>query len=306
MADELLKVIAFNGQVRGVVAETKSVVERLRQVHDTGPTVTAALGRVATGALLLAAMLEKVTEREPVLTVRVAGDGPAGAVLATASPHGWVRGFAENPRLGAPTREDGKLDVGSVVGSSGTFEVTRDPGYGIPYRGVVPLRTGEIGEDLAYYLKESEQTPSAVGLGVFLVPEGKVTHAGGFIMQLMPGVDDEDAAELEQRVLDFGAVTTRFREGATPKDIATEIFPRGCQIVERTHVRFRCGCSMQRVERALKLLGTSEVRSVLAQSLQEPVFLTCEFCHKSYPAKPALLQRLLAELRREGRTGESG
>lgn len=293
----MLRALAFNGLVRAVVAETTTAVESLRQIHDPSPTVTAAMGRVATGALLLAATLEKVTRREPVLTVRFAGDGPVGNIVATASPRGWVRCLVDNPHASAPARPDGKLDVRGVVGSSGTLEVARDVGSGVPYSGIVPIVSGEIGEDFAHYLNESEQTPSAVALGVFVVPQGKASHAGGYLIQLLPGLADETRNRLERRIRKMDAVTTLFRNGVSPDDLVERLFPEGCQILDRQQVDFRCGCSMEKVERALKLLGSEEVRSLWRQSSQEPVSLTCHFCRSEYAVSPQTLQRLLDELR---------
>ncbi len=297
MADELLKVMAFDGKVRAVVAETTASVDRLRAIHEASPTVTAALGRVATAALLLASTVEKVTHREPVLTVRVAGDGPAGTLLATASPAGWLRALVDNPQAMAPPRADGKLDVRGVVGTSGTFEVARDPGTGVPYQGVVPLVSGEIAEDFAHYLAESEQVPSAVGLGVHVLPEARVSHAGGFLVQLLPGLPDDEVTAIEERVNEVGAVTARLREGASPADIVERVFPGGCQVLERQPVRFFCGCSEERVERALKLLGEGEILGLLRDSGRAPVSLTCNFCHTGYAVGPGDLKRLLDELR---------
>jgi molecular chaperone Hsp33 len=299
VTDELLKIVAFGGNVRVVVADSTRAVEELRRIHDSSPTVTAALGRVATGALLLASTLEKVTRREPVLTMRVSGDGPAGTLLATASPAGWLRALVQNPHVTAPGRADGKLDVSAVVGARGTLEVARDLGVGVPYQGVVELVSGEIGEDIAHYLAESEQLRSAVGVGVHVLPEARVAHAGGYLVQLLPGVAEDDAAELETRVRALGAVTTRLREGFTADDIARELFPDGCQILERQRVKFRCGCSQDRVERAVKLLGSGEIRELIVQSRTEPVYLTCHFCRRSYPVTPVTLHRLLQELSHE-------
>jgi len=296
VADELLKVVAFDGRVRAVVAETTQAVEELRRIHDASPTVTAALGRVATGAMLLAASLEKVTRREPVLTLKIAGDGPAGTMMATASPAGWMRALVDNPQAMTPARSDGKLDVRSVVGTSGTVEVARDLGTGVPYQGVVPIVSGEIAEDLVHYLAESEQIPSAVGLGVHVVPEPRVTHAGGYLLQRFPDMAEDEVAELEGRISSLGAVTKRLRDGETLDDLVGELFPQGCQVLERQQVRFHCGCSMDRVERALKLLGAAEISGLIRHSRTEPVSLTCHFCRAAYPVTPDRLKRLLSEL----------
>ncbi len=298
MADELLRGTALGGRARFAAAETTSVVEKLREIHDLSPTVSAALGRVATGALLLAATLEKLTAREPVVTVEVEGDGPAGRLVATASPAGWVRGFARNPRATAAARGDGKLDVAAVVGRNGTLTVTRDPGIGEPWRGTVPLRSGEIARDLARYLHDSEQLPSAIGLGVFVVPEGRVAHAGGWLVQLLPGVADDEAGALADRVRRLGPVTAQLRAGRGPEAWLHDLFPDGYEVLGRTPVRFECGCSRERVEKALRLLGQAEVRSLLEEARRkgEPAELRCEFCRAVYPVPPADLERLLREL----------
>jgi len=298
MADELLRGTALDGRARFAVADTTAAVETLREIHDLSPTVTAALGRVATGALLLAATLEKLSAREPVVTVEVEGDGPAGRLVATASPAGWVRGFARNPRASVPARDDGKLDVGAVVGRNGMLTVTRDPGIGEPWRGVVPLQSGEIARDLARYLHDSEQLPSAVGLGVFVVPEGHVTHAGGWLVQLLPGVSEREADDLAERVRQLGPVTARLRAGRGPRSWLADLFPGGFEILETNPVRFACGCSRERVEKALRLLGPREVRSLLeeARRKNEPAELQCEFCRARYPVSPDDLARILREL----------
>jgi molecular chaperone Hsp33 len=294
--DELIRVVAEEGGARAIVARTTRAVEELRSIHDTSPTVTAALGRVATGALLMAASLEKVTRREPVLTVEIEGDGPAGKILATASPAGWVRGMARNPAADRPVRGDGKLDVSGVVGTRGTLSVARDLGYGQPYRGVVPLVSGEIAIDLATYLRESEQTPSAVALGVMVVPEGRVSHAGGLLVQLMPGMPEDSAVGLEERLRSLGEVSAQLRSGNGPLEWLGRIFPGGYEISERRPVAFRCGCSLDRVERALKLLGAGEIRQLLEGAAAKPAEVVCEFCRTRYHLPRAELARLLLEL----------
>ncbi len=301
MADELIHALAFEGRARVVAAETTSTVEELRGIHYLSPTASAALGRVATGALLLATALEKVTEREPVLTIEVEGNGPIGRVLATASPRGWVRALARNGSADVVPRPDGKLDVGGLVGRQGTLSVARDLGNGQPYRGVVPLVNGEVATDLAHYLRDSEQIPAAVVLGVMVARDRGVTHAGGLVVQLLPGVPEHEADALSARLREFGEVTTQLRAGQRPLDWLDRLFPGGYDVLERRRVEFRCGCSMDRVERALKLLGPSEVTALLRQTerQQQPAQVTCEFCHKSYRLQGEDLQRLLAELRDE-------
>lgn len=304
--DELVRGIAMNGGARVVAARTTSLAEELRAIHDPSPAVTAALGRVATGALLLASFLEKVSAKEPVLTIEVEGNGPAGKLMATASPSGWVRGLVKNPAADMPPRPDGKLDVGGVVGHHGTFSVARDLGFGQPYRGVVPLVSGEIGIDLAHYLRDSEQKPTAVALGVFVANTAEVRHAGGLIVQLLPGVSEDDARDLEQRMIALGDITRQMRAGAGPTEWLGTLFPGGYELTDRMDVRFRCGCSMDRVERALKLVGPDEIAALLHLAESRPATVTCEFCRTVYTLDRGELARLLLEAREEQRARRGG
>ncbi len=296
MSDHLIRAVGLGARVRAIAAVTTNAVERLRSIHDPGPDVTGALGRAATGALLLAAMLEKVTNREPILTVQIIGDGPAGRIVATASPAGWVRAMVANPTATAPARPDGKLNVSGVVGTTGQLVVTRDPGVGEPYEGVVPLTTGEIANDIAHYLNDSEQVPSAVVLGVFAESSGRVGHAGGYMLQVLPGVSDGEADQLTQRVKDLGAVTAQLAQGEGPHRWLERLFPDGFGVLAQVPVRFLCGCSRSRVERALKLLGRDEMQSLLESHHGQPVQLTCEFCKTEYVVPAPDLARLLLEL----------
>jgi len=282
MSDELIRALGLGGRVRAVAAVTTDTVETLRELHDPSPATTAALGRTATAALLLAASLEKVTGREPVLTLEIDGGGPAGRLVATASPAGWVRAMVANPTAESEPRDDNKLPVAGVVGARGTLSVTRDAGSGEPYRGVVPLTTGEIATDVAHYLNDSEQTPSAVALGVFVVPEGKVTHSGGLALQVLPGVDDAEADALRDRVQELGTITSRLRRGEGPDEWLAQLFPEGFEILERLPARFHCGCSAERVESALRLLDEADVRDLLDRSLHQKVTLKCGFCNREY------------------------
>jgi len=293
--DELIRALALDGRARIVAARTTHLVEELRAVHGASPPVTAALGRAATGALLLASLLEKVTRREPVLTLEIDGDGPAGRIVATASPAGWVRGFARHPAADAPP-VNGKLGVAGVVGTAGSLSVVRDIGSGEPYRGVVPLVSGEIAQDLAYYLRESEQTACAVALGVFVSSTGAVTHAGGYLVQLLPETSDADAVELERRARELGEVTRQLRDGRGPGDWLAQMFPAGFELVERYPVEFRCSCSPERVDTALKLLGPAELRELIQDAREQPVEVACGFCRKTYQLERPHLEGLLREI----------
>lgn len=290
--DYMVRATAHGGLVRAFAIDARGVVADLHRIHSTEPAVTAALGRLATGALLFGSMQK---ERRHAVSVRVKGDGPAGTLLATANGNGEVRGLVANPQTGIEqVKTNGKLNVSGVVGTSGRLTVTRDLGMRQPYVGVVELISGEIGEDLAHYLLSSEQTPSAVGLGVFVSRTGEVVAAGGYIVQLMPGVADRDAAEIEHSISSLPHPTTMLREGDSPEDVLGRIFAGDIELQDRVPVRFHCPCSRERVERALLLLGTAELREILDKDRNQGFTeVTCEFCTKRYELSTAELGELI-------------
>jgi molecular chaperone Hsp33 len=297
--DHLIRAVALDGRARVVAALTTDIAEELRRVHDPSPQVAAALARISTGALLLAATLEKVTSREPVLTLEADGGGPAGRIVATASPAGWVRAMATNPLAATPRKVDGDLDVAGVVGRGGQLAVTRDSGHGDPYRGVVDLVSGDLAKDLAVYLSESEQSPAAVVFGVLVIPEGRVAVAGGMLIQLLPGVSNEEAENLVDHISELGALSSRIADGDGPREWLATVFPDGCTILDEIPVRFLCGCSTERVEAALKLLGVGEIRAAMDEDNDRRAELTCGFCHEKYTLPHKRLRELLAELEAE-------
>lgn len=294
MSDHLVRGLGLDGRVRAVAASTTAVAQELRRIHEPTRTVTTALGRLATGALLLAASLEKVTRREPVLTLEMDGGGPAGRIFATASPAGWVRAFVTNPGATVAPTEDGRLDVGGLIGRDGHLSVTRDLGSGRPYRGVVPLFTGEVAQDLAWYLTESEQSPAAVVLSVSVERHGEVSAASGLLLQLLPGVSEDEAGELTGRVRGLGSLA---EAGGGPMAWLESLFPGGFEDVETAAVQFRCGCSKDRVLSALKLIGAREVGELLRGAERgTPAVLTCEFCRTPYEVSTDELRAVLDEI----------
>ncbi len=294
MQDHLVRGIGLEGRVRAVAADTTTVARELRRIHQPSRTVTTALGRLATGALLLAASLEKVTRREPMLTLEMDGGGPAGRIFATASPAGWVRAFVSNPEAIAAPTEDGRLDVGAVIGREGHLSVTRDLGAGRPYRGVVPLFTGEVAKDLAWYLTESEQSPAAVVLSVSVEADGEVSSASGVLLQLLPGVSEVEARRLTDRVHELGPLAAA---GGGPREWLDRLFPADFDDLERRPVEFRCGCSKERVLTALKLIGAREVGQLVRDAESGmPTEMTCEFCRTCYPVAIDELRSVLDEI----------
>ena len=288
--DYLVRATALDERVRAFALDATGVVGELQRRHDTYPAVTAALGRTAMGALLLAA--SSLKEEEQVLTVEVKGGGPAGRIIATANGRGEVRGLVSNPRVHAESR-NGKLNVSGVVGGEGYLSVTRDLGMRETYQGTVELRSGEIGDDLAYYLLQSDQTPSAVGVGVFVVPDGSVEAAGGYLVQLLPGLSDDEVGEIERRVGSLPHPTTLIREGVTPEQVLETIFPDGFELLDRYPVAFRCPCSRERFESAIASLGAEEIRRIIDEEEQPFTEVVCHFCNEAYHFTPGQMQDIL-------------
>ncbi|MGH7578395.1 MAG: Hsp33 family molecular chaperone HslO [Longimicrobiales bacterium] len=288
----LVRATAYGGRVRAFSIDTTDVVGDVHRLQGTEPAVTAAIGRLATGALMFGAMLKHADHS---VTVRIQGDGPAGTLLASANGHGDVRGLVSNPTTNVDQVRDGKLNVSGVVGRNGRLTVARDLGMRRPYVGVVELVSGEVGEDLAHYLASSEQTPTAVGIGVFVKPSGAVEAAGGYMLQLLPGVGDSEAAEIEAMVNRLPHPTTMLRSGDSPEDILERIFPGGFELIDRRPVRFHCPCSKERVERSLMLLGADELRAILDNDAARGVTeVVCEFCAARYELDRAEIEMLIA------------
>jgi molecular chaperone Hsp33 len=276
----LIRATALNGKVRALALNSTDAVRELARLQSTAPAATAALGRVATAALLLGSMLKKESH---LVTVQVRGDGPAGVVLASANGRGEVRGLIGNPHPDVPETVDGKLNVAGVVGTSGRLTVIKDLGLREPYNSTVELVSGEIGKDFAYYFARSEQTPSAVGLGVFVDRAGQVEAAGGYLIQMLGGVAEDDVEAIERQVASLPHPTSMIRSGETPEDMLGRVFGDGFQMLDRTPVRFHCPCSRDRAERALILLGPGEIDGIMdQQALRGHSDVTCEFCGANY------------------------
>jgi molecular chaperone Hsp33 len=295
----LVRATALDDRVRAFALNATDVVAELRDRHDTGPVVTAALGRTAMGSLLLAAAALK--EPEQVLTVEVKGNGPAGLILATANGAGEVRGLVSRPHadveLASAGRPDGKLDVRSVVGTEGFLSVTRNLGMRDTYQGMVELRSGEIGEDLAYYLVQSEQIPSAIGVGVLATPDNLVAAAGGYMVQLLPGLSEEEIAVIERRISALPHPTRLLREGTSPEGILGRIFPEGFTELDRYPVRFACPCSRERFEAGIVSLGAEEVRRIIEEEDAPYTEAVCHFCNETYRFSPDEMREILEAAR---------
>jgi molecular chaperone Hsp33 len=276
----LVRATALDGRVRAFALHATGVVSEMRARHATSDVMTAALGRTAMGALLIAAASLK--EEDQVLTVEVRGNGPAGRILCTANGRGEVRGMAANPAADAPDLRPGKMHVAGVVGTEGYLSVTKDLGMKESYSGTVELLSGEIGEDLAYYLTKSEQTPSGVGVGVHVARDGAVVAAGGYLVQLLPGLGDDEITAIEERMAALPSPTELIRAGSGPEDILQRIFGDAWELGDRTAVAFRCPCSRERFEAAIVSLGEAEIERIIAEEEHDRTEVVCHFCNEHY------------------------
>jgi molecular chaperone Hsp33 len=275
MRDYLIRGIALGGKVRVFGVQSTGVVAELQRRHDTWPTATAALGRAVSAGLMMGAMLKG----EDKLTIQVKGDGPIGQIVVDANANGEVRGYVDNPHVDLPLNEAGKLDVAGAVGREGSIYIIKDLGLKEPYRGSVPIISGELGEDFTYYFAKSEQTPSAVAVGVLVNPDGTVRASGGFIIQLMPGMTDEEISEIESNLSKLRPVTELLDNGLSIESIVSQVVDN-VEILETMDAVFRCQCSDERVERTLISLGKAEIEQLLRE--EEKVEVVCHFCNEAY------------------------
>jgi molecular chaperone Hsp33 len=292
-SDYLVRSTAFGGRVRAFALTATGLVAEMQQRHETAPAASAALGRSAMGALLLGAASLK--EPEQMLTVEVRGGGPIGRILCTATGGGEVRGMVSNPGAHAPSVSAGKLNVAGVVGTSGYLSVTKDLGMREPYQGMTELRSGEIGDDLAYYLLKSEQVASAVGVGVFVETDGAVSAAGGFLVQLLGGLADDEIGAIEAQLGALPHPTSLIHDGVSPEALLERVFGDDHDVIDRYPVRFHCPCSMDRFEAAIVSLGAEEVSRIIEEEEQPFTEVVCHFCNDAYRFSPERMRSILEE-----------
>ncbi|MEO8572329.1 MAG: Hsp33 family molecular chaperone HslO [Pyrinomonadaceae bacterium] len=291
--DKLIHGTAAEGTIRILSAITTDIVSEAVRRHQTSPTASAALGRVMTGTLLMAATLKDFDR----LSTRIECSGPIGGIIAEATRDGSVRGYVKNPDAELPPRDDGKFDVAGIVGE-GMFYVIRESGFDIglhhdPYVGSVPIVSGEVAEDFAYYLAKSEQIPSAVMLGVLLQnAEPYVRSAGGVFVQMMPGANEHLITMIEDSIAHAPHLTTVIDENATPEDLARLALGEiDFEILEEKEVAFRCNCSIERARSLISALGKTEVESMLADD--KGAVMSCGFCSEVYQLDEGDLEDML-------------
>ena len=291
--DKLVQGIAAEGSIRVFAAITTDTVAEAIRRHKTSPTVSAALGRTMTGALMMGSTLKELDR----LTVKIESDGPVGGITAEANADGKVRGYVKNPVAELPSNAHGKFDVSGIVGK-GTFYVIREAGFEIglrpePYVGSVPIVSGEIAEDFAYYLAKSEQIPSAVLLGVLLNnAEPYVKASGGVMVQMLPGANEHLITMIEETIAHAPHLTSMIDHATQPSDlIKLALRDIDFQILEEKDVTFECTCSMDRAVAMVEALGRTEVASMLAE--QGGATMNCGFCNEVYTLSESDLSSLL-------------
>lgn len=289
MGDHLFRVLADEINVRAFVCVTTDTSRDICSRHGARPTAAVALARAVTGGVLLGALL-KGRER---VALKLEGNGPLGKILVEADSLCRVHGSVGNPNVDLPLK-DGRFDVAGALGQAGLLTVTKDLLLKKPYQGVVNLQTSEIAEDLAYYLTDSEQTPSAVGLTALPDEHGAIAVAGGFLVQSLPSADETVLAEVSARIGTLPPLAAFFGPEGDPLDVLRHVFGDiAFEVLGRQEVSFFCGCSRDRVEQALVTLGVEEIEKLAAQG--EHTEITCEFCRRVYTLSARDLLRLARE-----------
>ncbi len=277
MSDYIVRATAANNQIRAFAITSKELVEEARIRHNTSPVMTAALGRLLSGAAMMGTMMKG---EKDLLTVQIKCGGPAKGLTVTADANGNVKGYAEVPDVMLPPNSLGKLDVGGALGL-GIMNVIKDMGLKEPYTGQIALQTGEIAEDLTYYFATSEQIPSAVGLGVLMNKDNTVKQAGGFILQLLPFTSEEIIGKLEEKIKSIDSVTEMLEKGYTPERILEEILgDLGLEITDTIPAQYSCNCSKERVSKALISIGAKDLQEMIDDD--KPIEVNCHFCNTDY------------------------
>lgn len=295
MSDRIVRAISSDGFVKAAAVSSRELTERARQIHQTLPVGTAALGRTLAAASMMGNALKG---QGASVTLQIKGGGPLGTVLAVSDTDGNVRGYVTNPAVDIPLRTDGKLDVGGAVGNEGTITVIKDLQMKEPYVGTIDLLGGEIAEDVAAYFVESEQIPTACGLGVLVERDQSVRAAGGYLIQLLPGADEDTIIKVEGGIMAAGNVSTLLDADPDPENLLRTVMSDfDIRILESSPIEYKCYCSHERVERALISLGTAELENILRE--QGSCQLTCQFCDAVYDFSAEELQKLIDGLQKK-------
>lgn len=291
MSDYLVKALAYEGFVRAYAVDATETIAEAQRRHDTWNTSSAALGRTMIGALMLGATLKG----EDKMTVKVEGNGPAGAIVVDSNGKGDVKGYIKNPHINLPLNEIGKIDVRGAVGTEGMFTVIKDLGLKEPFSGQTPIVSGEIGEDFTYYLAVSEQIPSAVGVSVLVDTDDSIKTAGGFMIQIMPGASEEIIDQIEERLKETTRISTLLDDGQTPEEILRNLLATDdVEFLEELPVQFKCDCSKEKFASAIITLGAEQIQELIDQD--HGAEAVCAFCNNKYEYSEADLYELKQEI----------
>ena len=287
--DKINKFLAYNGRINVICCDTTTLVEETRKIHDLSPVVTAALGRLLTVTSLMATDLKN---KEDKLTIQIKANGPIESMVTIANSNNEIKGYAKNTVVDIPLNEDGKLDVGGAVGFDGFINVIKDIGLKEPYVGMVPLVSGEIGDDFANYFVKSEGQDAAVAVGV-LVDKNGVKSAGGYIIKPMPDATNEDISNIEQNIFKAGAISKMLDEKLSLEEIAKKITgDEDIKLIEDDiNPKYQCNCNRNRFERGLISLGKEELKKLI--ETQDKIETTCQFCNKKYEFTKQEIEELL-------------
>ena len=290
--DYIVRATAANRQIRAFAATTRDVVETARQRHNTSPVATAALGRLLTGGAMMGSMMKNDKD---MLTIQIKCEGPIKGLTVTADMHGNVKGYVENPSVMLPPNSKGKLDVAGAL-DLGVLSVIKDMGLKEPYVGQTILQTSEIAEDLTYYFATSEQVPSSVGLGVLMEKDNTVKQAGGFIVQVMPFIEESVLAKLEENVQKITSVTAMLDKGYTPEQILEEVLDGlDVEVTDRIPTQFTCNCSKERVTKAIISIGKKDIQEMIDDGKE--IEVNCHFCNTQYTFSVEELKEIIKRSR---------
>lgn len=289
MADYLVKSVAGNEMFRAYAVSATGVVAEAQRRHDTWSAASAALGRSLVGTLLLASSVLKGEEQ---MTIKINGNGPVGGIVVDGNANGTVKGYLQHPHVHLPLNDQHKIDVKAAVGTDGFLSVTKDQGVGDPFTGTVALVSGELGEDFTYYLAQSEQIPSAVGLSVFVNDDNSIGVAGGFLVQVLPNATDEAISSLENKLKDMPLVSQLMRDGKSPEDILDLLFDGDVKVLDKMPVKFECDCSKERFAEALMALPKHEVQAMIDED--HGAKAVCHFCGDQYQFSERELEAVLS------------
>ena len=287
--DYMIRAMDKKQSFRLFMVRSTNTVEEARQHHKTTPTASAALGRTLTAGLMMGYMMKNEKDR---LTISINGGGPIGSILVVSDNSGHVKGYVDNPNVDLDLKENGKLNVGGAVGTDGKLTVMMDIGMKEPYVGSTRLVSGEIGEDIALYYYLSEQQNTAAALGVLVDIDYTIKAAGGFIVQALPFIEEEDLVKLEKTLNNLSSISDYFDSEKDVEEISKEIFPDfDIEIMDRIPVSFNCDCSEERMEQALISIGKKDLKEIIEED--EKIETLCHFCSKKYMFEGDKLKNIL-------------